>query len=75
MSEPMTDQMVEAEIARLLESPYVKMAKKEERIRNRRRQYMYSLRSMERRGMALAEAGITLEMLERIDRACGTVDL
>ena len=70
MTEPMNDQMVEAEIARLLESPYVKLAKKEERIRNRRRQYMYSLRTMERRGMALAEAGITLEMLERIDRAC-----
>ena len=75
MTEPMNDQMVEAEIARLLESPYVKLAKKEERIRNRRRQYMYSLRSMERRGMALAEAGITLEMLERIDRACGESDL
>ena len=71
----MTDEMVEEEILRLQASPLVKLARREEAIRNRRRQYMYSLRSMERRGMALAESGITLEMLERIDRACGTVDL
>ena len=58
-----TDAQVEAEIERLLESPYVKLAKKEEQIRYRRRQYMYALRSYEKKGKALAEAGVTMEKL------------
>ena len=58
-----TDAQVEAEIERLLESPYVKLAKKEEAIRYRRRQYMYALRSYEKKGKALAEAGVTMEKL------------
>ena len=41
---------VEAEIARLLASPDVRLAKKEQALINRRRQYMYKLRSMEKRG-------------------------
>ena len=35
----LTDDEVEREITRLLNSPYVKLAKQEERIRCRRRQY------------------------------------
>lgn len=58
-----TDAQVEAEIERLLESPYVKLAKKVEQIRYRRRQYMYALRSYEKKGKALAEAGVTMEKL------------
>lgn len=58
-----TDTQVEAEIERLLESPYVKLAKKEEAIRYRRRQYMYALRSYEKKGKALAEQGVTMEKL------------
>lgn len=46
----MTDEQVEREIAELLADDDVKLAKAESRIRNRRRQYMYSLRSMKRRG-------------------------
>ncbi len=60
----MTDDQVEREIARLLESPHVKLAKREEQIRQRRRRYMYDLRYLEKKGKRLEEAGITLEMLE-----------
>ena len=62
-----TDTQVEAEIERLLESPYVKLAKKEEAIRYRSRQYMYALRSYEKKGKALAEQGVTMESLLDLD--------
>ena len=65
--EIMTDAQVELEIARLKESPFVKLAKLEERIRLRRRQYLYCLRTYERKGKELAESGITAEMLEAMD--------
>ena len=68
--EILTDEQVEQEIERLLESPLVKLAKKEERIRLRRRQYLYNLKSYEKKGKELAEAGITMEMLENINKEC-----
>lgn len=61
--EILTDEQVELEIARLREDPYVKLAKAEERIRYRRRQYLYGLRNLEKKGKAMAAAGMTLEML------------
>lgn len=61
-----TDEAVEDEIARLQNSPYVKLARKEERIRNRRRQYMYSLRLYEKRGRQLEADGITMEYLKNL---------
>ena len=76
MAKPITkkamfsDDQVEKEIARLLESDYVKLAKKDEAIRNRRRQYMYNLRSYEKKGKELAEKGITIALLEKLDREC-----
>lgn len=60
----LTDEMVEEEILRLQTSPYVKLARREEAIRNRRRQYMYTLRMYEKKGKALEAQGITLEELE-----------
>lgn len=60
----LTDEQVEIEIERLLHSDAVKLAKKETRIKLRRRQYMYGLRSMEKRGKELAKQGITLENIE-----------
>lgn len=60
----LTDEQVEMEIERLTASPMVKLAKKEERIKNRRRQYMYCLRGYEKRGIALAEKGVTLDNIE-----------
>lgn len=64
MRETFTDTQVESEIARLLESDDVKLAKAEQRIKNRRRQYMYQLRTLERRGKELSEQGYTVENIE-----------
>lgn len=64
MKEFITDEMVEDEISRLQSSPLVKLARKEERLRNQRRQYMYQLRMYEKKGKQLASEGITLESLE-----------
>lgn len=63
----LTDAQVEQEIERLRESPLVKLARKEERIRYRRRQYLYVLRNYEKKGRELEKAGITLEMLDNLD--------
>lgn len=60
----LTDEQVEMEISRLLQSEAVLLAKAEIRIKNRRRQYMYSLRTMEKRGKQLKADGITLENIE-----------
>ena len=60
----LTDEQVEIEIDRLLNSDAVKLAKKETRIKLRRRQYMYSLRTMEKRGKELAKQGVTLDNIE-----------
>ena len=64
MRETFTDTQVEAEISRLLASDDVKLAKAEQRIKNRRRQYMYQLRTLERRGKELSEQGYTVENIE-----------
>ena len=61
-----SDEMVEDEIFRLQNSPLVKLARREEAIRNRRRQYMYQLRMYEKKGKALEAQGITLEELEEM---------
>jgi hypothetical protein len=63
---------VEIEIERLLNSDAVKLAKKETRIKLRRRQYMYQLRTMEKRGKELKKKGITLENIEA--RLFGDID-
>ena len=68
-----TDEMVDAEIERLLASPHVKLAKKEEQIRYARRQYMYQLRSYEKKGKQLEAEGITMETLEDMKR-CDSCD-
>lgn len=60
----MTDEQVEEEILRLQTSPHVKLARREEAIRNRRRQYMYQLRMYEKKGKLLEAQGVTLEQLE-----------
>ncbi len=60
----LTDEQVELEIDRLLHSPAVQLAKKEQRIKYKRRQYMYQLRAMEKRGNQLVADGITMDNLE-----------
>ena len=62
----MSDEMVEDEILRLQNSPLVKLARREEAIRNRRRQYMYQLRMYEKKGKALEAQGITMSELEEL---------
>lgn len=62
----MNDFEVEKEIENLLESPYVKLAKAEQRMRNRRRQYLYQLRSLAKKGMELAAAGYTMENISEL---------
>lgn len=62
-----TDEEVEREIERLNESPAVLLARQEQRIRYRKRQYLYQLRSFEKRGKQLMEAGITYEDLKHMD--------
>ena len=60
----LTDEQVEMEIERLLDSEDVRLAKKETRIKLKRRQYLYQLRWMENRGKQLAKEGVTLENIE-----------
>ena len=66
-NKPLTDEQVEKEIERLLSSPLVKLAKKEQRIRFRRRQYLYQLRNYEKKDKDLQAAGITMEILDALD--------
>lgn len=70
MKEFLTDEEVEREIEKLQNSPLVKLAKKEERIRYKRRQYLYGLRQYEKKGKELKKAGITMEILDRIGKDC-----
>lgn len=74
MREFITDEMVEEEIARLQNSPLVKLARKEERIRNARRQYMYTLRMYEKKGKRLESEGITMDLLTKLAEECENDD-
>lgn len=62
----LSEEDIETEIKRLQASPYVKLAKKEERIRHRRRQYMYTLRMYEKKGKHLAADGVTIDNLDEL---------
>lgn len=64
----LTDEQVELEIERLSESPAVMLAKQEQRIKYRRRQYMYQLRYFEKRGKELMVQGITLDNLAEMEK-------
>ena len=63
----LTDEQVEREIERLRKSPLVALARKEERIRYKRRQTLYNLRNLEKKGKQLQAAGITMEVLQGLD--------
>ena len=67
----LTDAQVEEEITRLTQSPYVNLARQEERIRYQRRQYLYRLRGLEKKGKELFKLvseggmeGFSLDMFE-----------
>jgi hypothetical protein len=63
----LTDEQVEREIERLRKSPMVALARKEERVRYKRRQVLYTLRALEKKGKQLQAAGITMEVLDGLD--------
>ena len=63
----LTDEQVEREIERLRNSPMVALARKEERVRYKRRQVLYTLRALEKKGKQLQAAGITMEVLDDLD--------
>ena len=60
----LTDEAVELEIAKLQQSDFVKLARKELRLKYKRRQTLYQLRNLDKRGKELAKAGITPENIE-----------
>lgn len=60
----LTDEEVEAEIEKLNASEAVALARREARLRYKRRQYLYQLRDLEKKGKALLESGITREVLD-----------
>ena len=60
----LTDDEVEREIERLSKSEAVKLARREQRIKYRRRQQMYTLRAFEKRGKQLMAEGVTMEALD-----------
>lgn len=55
--EILTDEQIESEVERLTKSPYVRLARAEQRLKYRKRQYLYTLRNLEKRGMELEKEG------------------
>lgn len=53
----------EKELEELRKSPYVKLAKREQNLIYKRKQYLYGLRNLEKRGKELAKNGVTAETL------------
>ena len=68
MCEILTDEEVEKEIDRLTHSEAVKLARREQRIKYKKRQKLYTLRYLEKRGKQLMENGVTMEALEMEER-------
>lgn len=58
------DELVDAEIERLLKSDPVKLAQKEQRLKNRKRKYLADLRWLEKRGKQLMADGWTSDTLD-----------
>lgn len=64
MATILTNEAYKAEIERLKASENVKLARKEQRLKYKQRQFLYTLRNLEKRGKALAAHGYTLDNLE-----------
>lgn len=62
--EYLTEAEIEWEIEELKNDPYVKLAKKAERIKHRRLNQLRHYRSVYKRGVKLAEQGITFDNIE-----------
>lgn len=59
-----TDEAVEKELEELKASPYVQLARREQRLKYKYRQQLYSLRNLEKRGKELAAIGITIDTID-----------
>lgn len=59
-----TDEEAAAEIEALRDSEFVKLARLEQRLKYNRRQALYTLRYLDKRGRELAEQGVTLESMD-----------
>ena len=62
----LNEEQVQEEIARLRTSPMVRLARKEQSIKYKHRQVLYQLRNLEKRGIQLAEMGLTMENISRV---------
>lgn len=62
----LTDEQVEKEIERLSKTEAVKLARREIRLKYKRRQQLYTLRALEKRGKELQAAGVTLGNLDEM---------
>jgi hypothetical protein len=71
----LTDAQVEQEIKRLNASEAVALARREARLKYRRRQRLYTLRDLEKKGQALMAAGITREVLDAMYDSLNEEDL
>ena len=60
----LTDEDVERELEQLKTSPYVQLARREQRLKYKYRQQLYTLRNLEKRGKELADIGVTLDKLD-----------
>lgn len=70
----LTDEQVEKEIERLSKSEAVALARRKQRLEYRRRQFLYQLRDLEKKGKALMAAGITREILDEMYSSCDEED-
>lgn len=69
MNSFLTDEAVERKIERLTGTEAVRLARKELRLKYKRRQALYQLRALEKRGKELMAAGITYENIEEMMQA------
>ena len=60
----LTDEAVEKELEELKQSPFVQLARREQRLKYKYRQQLYTLRSLEKRGKELAAIGVTIDTLD-----------
>lgn len=62
----LTDEQVEMEIQRLNQSPHVRLAQKEQRMKAKRRRWLYDLKWLEKRGKQLEAMGVTADNMEAV---------
>lgn len=62
----LTDEEVEQEIARLNTTEEVALARREQRLKYKRRQQLYTLRALYQHGKELMDSGITREVLDAL---------